>query len=202
MKRTTRVNVWIMLCSCAGMLIPPPCISGRVFGEVPVLPATQRTVKLPKPMDVSLDDQNHLIGRIVNQQGTGLNGATAHVRRHQKHIVSIKANEKGVFQTGPLTGGVYQLTAAERTVEFRVWRGATAPPRAAKLATVVVGPTVRAQQSCTNPSCGLSNCDGSCGRAGGWANGRLGFVFHPLFIGAAVAAAIAIPWALDDDDAS
>ncbi len=201
MKRKTRVNVWIMLSSCAGMLIPPPCISGRVFGEVPVLPATQRTVKLPKPLDVSLNDQNQLVGRVVNQQGTGLNGATVHVRRHQKHIASVKANEEGVFHTGPLTGGVYQVAVAGKTVELRVWQGAAAPPRAAKLATVIVGPTVRAQ-SCTNVGCSLANCDGSCGRAAGLANGPLRFMFHPLVIGAAVAAAIAIPLALDDDDAS
>ncbi len=201
MKRTTRVNVWIMLCSCVGMLIPSPCIGGRVFGDVPVLPATQRKVKLPKPLDVSLNDQNQLVGRVVNQQGIGLTGATVHVRRHQKHIASVKANEKGVFHTGPLTGGLYQVAVAEKTVDLRVWRGAAAPPRAVKLATVVVGPTVRAQ-SCTQPGCGLAGCDGSCGGAAGVTRGPFSFMFHPLVIGAAVAAAIAIPLALDDDDAS
>ena len=201
MKRTSRVNVWIMLCSCAGMLIPPPCISGRVFGEVPVLPATQRKIKVPKPLDVSLNDQHQLVGRIVNQQGIGLGGATVHVRRHQKHMASVEANEEGVFHTGPLTGGVYQVAVAGKTVSLRVWRGSAAPPRAVKLATVVVGPTIRAQ-GCTTVGCSIPNCDGGCGGAAGLGSGPLGFMFPPLVIGAAVAAAIAIPLALDDDDAS
>jgi hypothetical protein len=201
MKRTTRVSVWMMLCSCAAMLVPHPCINGQARGEVPVLPATQRIVKLPKPLDVTLDEQNQLVGRVVDQQGTALSGTTVHVRRDQKPITSVKTNEEGVFRSSALTGGVYQIAAAGRMLELRVWRGAAAPPRAVKMATVVVGPTVRAQ-GCSNPSCTVANCDGGCGGARGLRNGPLGFMFHPLIIGAAIAAAIAIPLALDDDDAS
>ena len=123
------------------------------------------------------------------------------VRRNQEPVASGKTNEKGVFRTGPLTGGVYQIAVTGRMQELRVWRGAAAPPRAEKIATFVVGPTVRAQ-GCANPSCTVANCDGGCSGAGGFKNGPLGFMFHPLVIGAAVAAAIAIPLALDDDDAS
>ncbi len=199
MKRKTRCSVWIMLCSCAGMLVPHPCLNGQARGEVPVVPATQRVVKLPKPLDVSLDGQHQLVGRVLDQQGTALGGTTVHVRRDQKPITSVQTDDEGVFRTGALTGGVYQIAVAGRMLELRVWRGTAAPPRAVKTATVVVGPTVRAQ-GCSNPSCTVANCDGSCGGGGRLRNGPLGFMFHPLIIGAAIAAAIAIPLALDDDD--
>lgn len=199
MKRTARINVWIMLFSCLGMMVPRPCINGQASGEVPVLPATQRTVRLPKPLDVSLDDQHRLVGRVVDEQGRALRSTTGQVRRNQKAIASFKTDVDGVFRTAALTGGVYQVAVAGQVLGLRVWRGQAAPPSAVQVAKIVVGPTVRAQ-GCSNPSCTVANCAGGCGGAGGFKNGPFKFMFHPLVIGAVVAAAIAIPLALDDDD--
>ncbi|HEY6563964.1 MAG TPA: hypothetical protein VIY86_05675, partial [Pirellulaceae bacterium] len=57
----------------------------------------------------------------------------------------------------------------------------------------IQGPVSRGQ-NCTDSSC--TEPSGCCG------GGMMGFLTNPFVIGAAIAAAIAIPLALDDDDDS
>ena len=56
--------------------------------------------------------------------------------------------------------------------------------------------------ACGGGACGGGACGGGGGFLGGGGGGLLGLLSNPWVIGAGVAAAIAIPLALDDDDAS
>ena len=78
----------------------------------------------------------------------------------------------------------------------RLWAANTAPPSAVAGFTHVDGAVQRGQ--CTVDSC-TGTCGGTCGACKGKC-GPLGLLMNPWVIGAAVAAAIAIPLAVNDDD--
>jgi hypothetical protein len=93
----------------------------------------------------------------------------------------------------PPQGGLYQLVSGRHAAHVRCWTASSAPPHAQNQVQFIQGRVERGQ-GCTDTSCTTPGCD-PCG--GG---GVCGFLMNPLVIGTAIAAAIAIPLALDDDD--
>jgi hypothetical protein len=164
-----------------GLLIP----RSAVFAEP--LDVGQRIV------DVALDSGGVFHGRVVNAEGQPVPRADVRMARDGVPVVSTSTNDQGGFDVAALQGGVYQVQVADKSHVLRLWAAQTAPPQAVAGFTIATGPVARGQ-GCTTSSCtGPGGC-GPCG-GGGW-----GFLTNPWVIGAAVAAAIAIPLALNDDD--
>lgn len=129
--------------------------------------------------DVALDDQGRLQGIVLDKTGRPLALASVAVSQSGRPVAAIQTDYQGRFAVAGLRGGVYQVQAPHRTAVVRLWAPRTAPPGAAdRLVITPASDTVRAQ-------------------GGG---GIMQFVTNPWVLGGVVAAAIAIPLALDDDD--
>jgi hypothetical protein len=89
-------------------------------------------------------------------------------------------DESGVFVGENLHGGVHEVVTPNGAGTYRLWTQGAAPPIAQPQMNVVNAPVVRGQ----------------------FHHGHHGFGFlaNPWVLGMGVAAAIAIPLALDDDD--
>jgi hypothetical protein len=130
--------------------------------------------------DVALQAGGAMHGQVVDAQGNPCNQVTVRVVRtsDQAPLAIVQTDSQGRFSVNGLTGGVYRVETPASVAVYRLWAPNTAPPSATTSALVVQGdPTLR-------------------GNLGG-----LGW-FGWTLIGLGVAAAIAIPLALDDDDAS
>jgi len=130
--------------------------------------------------DIALQAGGTMRGQVVDAQGNPCGETPLRVVRasDQAPVAIAQTDAQGRFDVSGLTGGVYRVETAAGVAVYRLWAPNTAPPSAVASALVVQGdPTVR----------------GNLGSIGwfGW-----------TLIGLGVAAAIALPLALDDDDAS
>lgn len=128
--------------------------------------------------DVALRAAGTLEGQVVDVQGAPQAGAPVTALQEGRAVAATRTDQAGRFVLANLSGGVYELRAPSASGVYRVWAPRTAPPAAQQDVLLVSGTGV---------------ARGNLGGIGpwGWA-----------FIGLAVAAAVAIPLALDDDDAS
>ena len=129
--------------------------------------------------DLALQAGGAMRGQVVDAQGNPCGQVPLRVVRtlDQAPVAAVQTDAQGRFGVGGLTGGVYRVETPAGAAVYRLWAPNTAPPSAIASALVVQGdPTVR----------------GNLGSIGwfGWTLIALG-----------VAAAIAVPLALDDDDA-
>ena len=99
----------------------------------------------------------------------------------------MQTDGEGVFAVSKLRGGVHEIATADNLQVCRLWAAGTAPPGAAKSIDVVSpGEVVRGQY-------GPPPGNRFIKKAKVWAT-------NPFIVGGVVAAAIAIPVALSDDD--
>ncbi len=180
MKTWKRFQITIAMIAGCGILWP----NATVLGQSPTA--------APQIHDVELSAEGVLEGRVVSAEGTPLPGAIVQLRNATQLVAYATADEQGNFRVSALRGGNYLLTAGDQVTSLRVWTYQSAPPSARNGVLLVRGSITRAQ-GCTEDSC-TGVCGGACGK------GPLGFLLNPFVIGAAVAAAIAIPLALNNDD--
>jgi len=140
------------------------------------------------PRDVVLQDNGVLTGRVVNASGLALPNTAVSLQSGGKEVARVVSDDKGKFEAEGLKGGVYQVASTGHQGVYRLWAPRTAPPAAAQGLSIVSQPTdiVRGQYA---P--GPGNPFASAGQ---W------IAEHPIITAGAVAAAIAIPIALNDDD--
>lgn len=140
------------------------------------------------PSDVVLQDKGVLVGRILDTQGKAVANSPVSLQTGGKEVVRVVSDESGRFEAKGLKGGVYQVASKGHQGVYRLWAPRTAPPAAAKGLSIVSQPVdvVRGQYG-GGPGNPFS-------AAGQW------IAEHPIITAGAVAAAIAIPIALDDDD--
>jgi len=135
----------------------------------------------PVVRDIELQPGGVMQGQVVNAQGAPCANAPVRLVKQgvgAEAITACKTDADGRFEAPGLTGGVYRVETTAGTMVCRAWAPNTAPPSAIPAALVVEGDqAVRGNLSGIQPL--------------GWA-----------LIGIGIAAAIAIPLALDDDDAS
>ena len=93
-------------------------------------------------------------------------------------VASTRTDSEGKFALTGVQAGVYQLQSGNVSGTYRVWAPQTAPPSASQGILLVAGQDVVRHQ------------------------GILSHLANPYVLAAIVAAAIAIPLALDDDDPS
>lgn len=171
-----RMNLVATALSCVGMLLSPVAMAAEP------LPAPIRTT----PSDVALGDGGVLVGQVVDAQGVALAMETVTLADHQQEIARVRADQDGRFSVPDLKGGVYRIAARGQESMYRLWAPNTAPPAAQQRVMFVVGDQVVRGQYGVTP--------GPFSSMAQWV------ADHPLITGSAIAAAIAIPIALDDDD--
>ena len=193
MKSWKRLQTSMALLACFGMMVPSVAWGEQATADAAV---TRRVVET---VDVELTNEGLLQGKLVAQNGQPVANAPVVLVQSSQALAKTTTRVDGTFQFNALRGGLYNVMAAGTPINVRAWAPRTAPPLAHDGLLVVKGAVVRGQ-GCTVDSC-TGTCGGACD-ACGVGGGPLGLLMNPFVIGAAVAAAIAIPLALDDDDAS
>ncbi len=139
--------------------------------------------EVPTSSDIALREGGLLVGQVVNSQGNAVVNAPVSIRYANHEVVRTASDERGVFAARGLRGGQYELLTEQGSSTCRLWAADTAPPSAKPSALLVSGNSmVRGQGAVQN---GI-----------GWMK------THPYLTGTAIAAAIAIPIAVSDDDDS
>jgi len=131
--------------------------------------------------DIALGPGGVLRGQVVDAQGKACAKVSVRLVRmgnRAEPVAVTTTGEEGGFAFDGVRAGVYRVETPLSAGVYRLWSPDAAPPAASPAALVVQGDsTVRGNLSAISPL--------------GWA-----------LIGVGIAAAIAIPLALDDDDAS
>ena len=156
-----------------GMVLPPNAFAASTQGARPATSAVR---------DVALHDGGSLTGQVLDAAGTPVADTAVAVLEQGRPIASTQTGADGRFAMTGVKAGVYEVATSHGVTVCRLWAPRTAPPAAQADALVVHGDTVVR------------------GAQGG--GGVIGFLSNPWVLGGIVAAAIAIPLALDDDDAS
>jgi|GEM_PF-635641 len=163
-------------------LITTPAPVKTVTTKIPV-----RHEQVPAPRDVVLEGQGVLRGQIVNAQGLAVVNTPVSLQTGGKEVARVLTDKTGNFQAAGLKGGVYQVASNGHQGVYRLWAPRTAPPAATQGLRIVSQPAdvVRGQ---------LGPGGGPFATVGQW------IAEHPIMTAGAVAAAVAIPIAIDDDD--
>ena len=175
MSNSMRVfRATIVALACLGWLLPQQAFCAP--------DAAKKSARVQTPIvDVRTAADGALGGKLVDQSGKAMADQVVELHHAGKAIMQTKTNKQGDFAFPRVRGGVYQIIIDDAGVGCRVWPDDVAPPAAREQLLVVVGaPVVRGQQP-------------------------IGAAFSsPLFVGAVLAAAIAIPVAVHNakDDPS
>ncbi len=133
--------------------------------------------------DVALRAGGLLVGQVIDQQGVAKAGAPVSIQFAGKEVVTTTTDSNGVFAAKGLRGGHYQILTPQGGSDCRLWAANTAPPSARPAALVVSGnETVRGQ------------VPGPMSSWVGWVKS------HPYITAGTVAAAVAIPLAIANND--
>lgn len=143
-----------------------------------------------RPSDVALADGGLLVGQLVDAQGVPLANAPVSIQSGGRELVRTTTDAQGQFAVQGLKGGMLQIAAPGHYQAYRCWAPRTAPPAASNGVLIVANGDLARAQCAPAPGCG----PGPFGTAMGWV------AQHPLITAGIVAAAIAIPLAIDDDD--
>src|SRR5277367_6192962 len=98
-------------------------------------PAAAR--QAPQVSDVSLADGGVLAGQVVDAQGLPLPSTVVTVRSVMGQVANGYTAADGRFQIRGLSGGLYQVTAAQGSGAFRLWTASASPPGAVKQVLLV-----------------------------------------------------------------
>ena len=136
------------------------------------------------PQDVALAEGGILTGQVVDTAGKPQALTPVSLATGGKEIARATTDKNGQFRVASLKGGVYQVSAAGNSSVYRFWAPRTAPPSSLTgLNMVSDNQIVRGQMG-----------GGPLASAGQW------IAEHPIITAGAIATAIAVPLALDDDD--
>ncbi len=184
--------------SCVGILLMPANVMAA--STVGVVSQTGSA-----PRDISLQKGGVLVGQVLNAQGIGIADVSVLVSTGGKEIARVTTDRAGKFAASGIKGGVHQVTAVGQQNVYRLWAPGTAPPSSQRgLMLVPSTEVVRGQCDCGTPVCGSACGNGGGGYGGGVFGGGGGvrnwLANHPLIAAGGIAAAIAVPLALDDDE--
>lgn len=138
--------------------------------------------------DVALQSGGRLVGQVVDGESVPQAGVPLAVVSNGEAIAKATTDSEGRFEVRGLTAGVYSIQTANSGTVYRVWTPNATPPHATAAALVINERTVvRGQPS--HPHFG----------GGGGLGGHFAWLANPWVLAAIVAAAIAIPLAVDGD---
>ncbi len=171
-KWSARIRVVLVAMATGGLLLPGV---SRASGEEEV--ATAARVR-----DFALQPDGSLRGQVVDRAGREASHSTIAVLQGDAVITTSETDAHGRYALTGLSGGVFQVVTEEGVTVCRLWPAGAAPPSAQAEALLVHdNPVIR-------------------GRLGH--GGLVQLLSNPWVLGGIVAAAIAVPLALDRDDAS
>jgi len=191
-----QLRSFVIALSCVAVVLPPVATAAPAVKSV--------SVAAPAHRDVALHQGGVLVGQMLDAQGAAIAGVAVSVRSAGKVVARAETNQAGKFQVAGLKGGVHQVVAAGHQDICRLWAPQTAPPAAQHGLLLVSSEDLVRGQGCGSV---VPNCGSGCGAGGGYGRGGGGggvgnwIANHPIITAGAVAAAIAIPLAVDDDDA-
>jgi hypothetical protein len=133
--------------------------------------------------DVALQAGGVLRGQIVDEQAMPQAQTRVAIVKQNEAVAVAETDQEGRFSVAGLKAGTYELVTAESGAAYRFWSPQAAPPAAQDAVLLVEDSTVTLGQK---------------GKGGS----RFGWLTNPWLLAGLVAAAIAIPLALADDDAS
>jgi len=167
-----------------GVILPPGICAASTQMTRPISSAVR---------DVALRDGGHLTGQVLDAAGTPVVETAVALVDRGRVLASTQTGTDGRFAIAGVKAGVCEVATTEGVTVCRLWAPQTAPPSAQKDALVIHGDkVVRGGDGCN-----------TCPPGGGVGQGGvIRFLSNPWVLGGIVAAAIAIPLALDDDDAS
>jgi hypothetical protein len=157
---------------------------------MPVAPASAdetAPVKAPLVRDVELGFGGLLIGRLLDANGRPIADSEVSILTGDKPLAETRTDVEGVFAVSNLRGGVHKITTADSVQLCRLWVPGTAPPQASKSIDIIGNSTIIRGQYGPPPGNRLLK------KAKVWAT-------NPFIVGGVVAAAVAIPVALSDND--
>lgn len=136
--------------------------------------------------DVVLQEGGVLVGHVIDAEGSALVKTEVTLENQGQEVLRLQTDASGNFSVNGMQGGVYKVASRGHENVVRVWAPNTAPPAAQQALTMVVGnDVVRAQ---------YGNSPGPFTSIAQWV------AEHPIMTAGLVAAGIAIPIAVDDDD--
>ena len=170
--------VWM---ACLGLLVPHSAFAAAANEKSQPIDRSGQIAQQPVAIDVALHEGGVLVGQIVDEQGASASGSLGSIQQNGQHLAQTITDTDGRFVVRGLQGGVYQIATAQGGGLYRFWAPNPAPPSAQPGVLVVNGKGV------------VRGAFGGC---------LLSWLSNPWVIAGLVAAAIAIPLALDDDSAS
>ena len=171
-------------------------------------PDGQDTKQAPAVLDVQLRSGGELVGRAVNRQGFPIRNAELRFETRRAQLGVAQTDAQGNFRVTGLNGGEYRISYAHHTTIVRLWAPDTAPPKAKPSAFLIMGEVLRGQCGPDCAACGGAGCATSLHYGdellgpGHFDGFFMRMLSNPWIVGTATASAIAIPLAVDDDDAS
>lgn len=129
--------------------------------------------------DIALQDGGTVRGQVVNTLGVPQANSKVLIAKQGELVATAVTNGEGRFEAAGLNGGVYQVVTGEGAGAYRFWTAQTAPPAAQDEVLLIAGQDVVRGQ-----------------------NGVAGVLGNPWVLAGLVAAAIAIPLALDHTSGS
>ena len=146
----------------------------------------------PQFSNAELTADGVLAGQLLNSAGQPIANAEVTVRSQtdlSKIAATIRTDSNGRFAVADLKNGICVIDASDESFAVRVWQHGIAPPGSLESVALVSDDAVtRGQQSRGGPLSGITNKLTNLTAK------------QKLCLGLAVAAAIIIPIALDDDD--
>ncbi|WP_153557896.1 carboxypeptidase-like regulatory domain-containing protein [Roseimaritima sediminicola] len=128
--------------------------------------------------DVVLHD-GQLRGALVDDAGRGVEDAPVVIGQDGKPLKELRTDKQGRFRYTVPKPGLYQVVSHSTAAGYRLWTAETAPEGAKQGIVHQVDPQVA---------------------RGAHPGGLWAWLTNPVFLALLIAAAIAIPLALDDDD--
>jgi hypothetical protein len=171
MKTFKTFRAAIVALTCLGVVIP----RGAMAAEVVVVDGVEVSQQVT---DLELQ-KGLLVGGLVDANGKGVEDAPVVIGQNGKAVAELRTDKEGRFAAKGLTPGVYQVVSHGKVTTHRVWQDGSAPAAAQRGVIHSVDPQIAR---------GASH------------GGLLGVLANPLVLALIIAAAIAIPLALDDDD--
>ncbi len=174
MKSSITLRGILVALATVSMMLPT---SG--FAMEPIAEHARSAISI---IDVALGEDGSLHGQVLDLQGAPMTQTTVAVVQQGEVLATTQTDAQGRYTFDGMNTGLYQVVTDQGLTVCRVWTAETAPPSALAETLVVDGlQTVRG---------------GMNGRSWG------SFLSNPWVLGGIVAAAIAIPLALDKKSSS
>ena len=156
-----------------------------VYLATPRLLAADNDKNIPSavPIKRTIDNvvlhEGHMLGALVDEAGKGVPDAPVLIGQDGKLLKELRTDQDGRFRFAGSQPGLFQVVSHGSAAAYRTWPADKAPADAKQGIIHQVDPEVARGGS----PAGLFSC-----------------LTNPIFLALLIAAAIAIPLALDDDD--